>query len=301
MSFVPNVQNQISFQSTEYLLTDREKSMLQNSWAKYFSDFVFPRIDEAPFAVLYSTKDSQPNTPVNVQVGALILKELHGLSDDGVFTALLFDLRFRVALHTKDFDEQSMSDRTLGRFRERCRKYEEETGIDLIGDAVRRLSRETAKLMHLDASLKRMDSMMISSNIKNMSRLELLYVTLSNAVRAILKKAGQIENGLNDYANDANASVVCKIYWRLYKDRGSMGSRQKSPGRCSMQATVHDPKRSIVSIKVRHNHSDGVMNYNPKRASGDSGARFLLFHSARTAPRPAYHEKSPSDRRALVR
>lgn len=41
MSFVPNVQNQISFQSTEYLLTDREKSMLQNSWATYFSDFVF--------------------------------------------------------------------------------------------------------------------------------------------------------------------------------------------------------------------------------------------------------------------
>ena len=79
MSFVPNVQNQISFQSTEYLLTDREKSMLQNSWATYFSDFVFPRIDEAPFAVLYSTKDSRPNTPVNVQVGALILKELQCL------------------------------------------------------------------------------------------------------------------------------------------------------------------------------------------------------------------------------
>lgn len=216
MSFVPNVQNQISFQSTEYLLTDREKSMLQNSWAKYFSDFVFPRIDEAPFAVLYSTKDSRPNTPVNVQVGALILKELHGLSDDGVFTALLFDLRFRVALHTKDFDEQSMSDRTLGRFRERCRKYEEETGIDLIGDAVRKLSRETAKLMHLDASLKRMDSMMISSNIKSMSRLELLYVTLSNAVRAILKKAGQIEDGLNDYANDANRNVV--IYHNKSED-----------------------------------------------------------------------------------
>ena len=107
MSFVPNVQNQISFQSTEYLLTNREKSLLQNSWATYFSDFVFPRIDEAPFAVLYSTKDSRPNTPVNVQVGALILKELHGLSDDGVFTALLFDLRFRVALHTKDCHEKS--------------------------------------------------------------------------------------------------------------------------------------------------------------------------------------------------
>ena len=169
MSFVRNRQDQISFQSGEYLLTRREKVMLKNSRATFFAEPVFPKIDEEPFAVLYSEKDSRPNTPVNVQIGALILKELHGLSDDGVFTAMLFDLRFRIALHTEDFEEQPMSDRTLGRFRERCRKYEEKTGADLIGNAVKTLSKEMAKLMRLDDSLKRMDSMMISSNIKRMS------------------------------------------------------------------------------------------------------------------------------------
>ena len=106
MSFVRNRQDQISFQNGEYLLTGREKAMLKNSWASFFAESVFPKIDEEPFAVLYSDKDSRPNTPVNVQVGALILKELHGLSDDGVFTAMLFDLRFRIALHTEDFEEQ---------------------------------------------------------------------------------------------------------------------------------------------------------------------------------------------------
>ena len=216
MSFVRNRQGQISFKSGNYLLTNREKQMLQNSWAHFFAECIFPKIDEEPFAVLYSEKDSRPNTPVNVQIGALILKELNGLSDDGIFTALLFDLRFRVALHTENFEEQPMSDRTLGRFRGRCRKYEEETGIDLIGNAVRTLSKEMAKLMQLDDSLKRMDSMMISSNIKKLSRLELLYVTLSNAVKAIEKEQQPIDAGLKEYADDANRNVV--IYHNRSED-----------------------------------------------------------------------------------
>ena len=216
MSFVRNRQDQISFQNGEYLLTGREKAMLKNSWASFFAESVFPKIDEEPFAVLYSEKDSRPNTPVNVQVGALILKELHGLSDDGVFTAMLFDLRFRIALHTEDFEEQPMSDRTLGRFRERCRKYEEKTGADLIGNAVKTLSKEMAKLMRLDDSLKRMDSMMISSNIKRMSRLELLYVTLANAVKAVENEKGRIEADLEDYTDDSNRNVV--IYHNRSED-----------------------------------------------------------------------------------
>ena len=216
MSFVRNRQDQISFQNGEYLLTGREKAMLKNSWASFFAESVFPKIDEEPFAVLYSEKDSRPNTPVNVQIGALILKELHGLPDDGVFTAMLFDLRFRIALHTEDFEEQPMSDRTLGRFRERCRKYEEKTGADLIGNAVKTLSKEMAKLMRLDDSLKRMDSMMISSNIKRMSRLELLYVTLANAVKAVENEKGRIEAGLEDYTDDSNRNVV--IYHNRSED-----------------------------------------------------------------------------------
>ena len=35
-----------------------------------------------PFSVLYSDKASRPNTPVNVMVGALIIKELFNYSDD---------------------------------------------------------------------------------------------------------------------------------------------------------------------------------------------------------------------------
>ena len=45
-------------------------------WAKIFADELFPAIDEKRFSVLYSEQESRPNTPVNVIVGALIIKEM---------------------------------------------------------------------------------------------------------------------------------------------------------------------------------------------------------------------------------
>jgi hypothetical protein len=83
--------------------------------------------------VLYSSNAaSRPNTPVNVVVGALLLKEMFGSTDDELLEEILFDVRYQVALHTTSDTEQPVSDRTLSRFSERLYSYEAETGIDLI-------------------------------------------------------------------------------------------------------------------------------------------------------------------------
>lgn len=75
MSFVKNDNQQLTVLDSTFNLTEREKRMLEKSWANTFADKVFPAIDENIFSVLYSKKASRPNTPVNVIVGALILKE----------------------------------------------------------------------------------------------------------------------------------------------------------------------------------------------------------------------------------
>lgn len=108
MSFVPNrlEEQQLSLFDPLTTMTEREKKFLDRSWAKYFAEFIFPKIDESPYAVLYSDKDSRPNTPVNVQIGALLIKELTNLSDDELLESLMFDIRFQYALHTTSFAEQ---------------------------------------------------------------------------------------------------------------------------------------------------------------------------------------------------
>lgn len=143
MAFVSNTNQQIMLTDSTFNLTEREKTFLEKSWAKVFADKVFPAIDEEIFSVLYSDKASRPNTPVNVIIGALILKEALGDTDDEMVQALMFDIRYQYALHTTSFEEQPLSDRTLSRFRARCLAYETETEIDLIHECVSRMAKES--------------------------------------------------------------------------------------------------------------------------------------------------------------
>ncbi len=188
MSFRPNDFQQIRIEDSFLNLTERKKKSLKNSWAEEFSTKIFPAIDENPFSVLYSEKDSRPNTPVNVIIGALIIKELFDLSDDELVDSLAFDLRFQYALHTTSFEEQPLSDKTLTRFRKRCYNHEDKTGIDLYYECIKKLSGEIAKIMGITGRTRRMDSMMIDSNIRRLTRIELIYQCISRLAIAVHKE-----------------------------------------------------------------------------------------------------------------
>lgn len=216
MSFKTNECQQISIADSFMNLTARERKALRNSWAQIFSDEIFPAIDEERFTVLYSDKASRPNTPINVIVGALIIKELFDYSDDEIVENLMLDIHLQYALHTTSFDEQPISDKTLSRFRKRCYDYETAHDIDLYHDCVKDLSSKIAKLMRLNGRIKRMDSMMIESNIRFLSRMELIYTCNAKLISYLKRNApGKVDEGLEHYAdpNDYN-----KIFYHQRND-----------------------------------------------------------------------------------
>lgn len=207
MAFKTNTSQQLSLDDSFISLTAREKKALENSWAQIFADEVFPAIDEERFSVLYSDKASRPNTPVNVMIGALIIKELFDYSDDEIVENLMLDLHLQYALHTTSFAEQPISDKTLSRFRKRCYDYETFHGVDLYHDCVKDLSGKIAKIMKLNGRVRRMDSMMIESNIRFLSRMELIYTCISKLVVSIIKTGtDKLPEQLGHYAdpNDYN-------------------------------------------------------------------------------------------------
>ena len=182
MSFRANSSQQISFTDSFNGLTSREQKALENSWAKTFAEDIFPSINEEPFRALYSDSASRPNTPVNICIGALIIKELFSLSDDEVVENLMLDPRYQYALHTTSFEEQPLSDKTLSRFRKRCYDYESAYGVDLLHGCITDLGGKIAKMMDISPRIKRMDSMMIAANIRKLSRVELLYTCVAKLV-----------------------------------------------------------------------------------------------------------------------
>ena len=207
MAFRTNSYQQLSFTDSFGGLTSREQKALERSWAKVFAEDIFPAINEEPFRVLYSSSASRPNTPVNVCIGALIIKEIFGISDDEVVENLMLDPRYQYALHTTSFDEQPMSDKTLSRFRKRCYDYESIYGVDLLHGCMTGLGTNIAKLMDINPRIKRMDSMMIAANIRKLSRIELLYTCVAKLVIYLHKNhCDNLIKGMEHYCdpNDYN-------------------------------------------------------------------------------------------------
>jgi len=221
MSFVANQKQQITMNDRYNNLSAREKKMISQSWAKAFADAIFPSIREERFAVLYSNNPAtRPNTPVNVTVGGLMLKEMLSLSDDDMVTGIVFDLRLQYALHTTSFAEQPISDRTFSRFREKLYEYELETGRDLIKEEMLHLSDKIAEFMDLKPEMKRMDSFMIASACKDMTRLEVVYVTTANLVNAVNRAGGgELLAGMESYLNADDKNRV--IYHNKADDRAA--------------------------------------------------------------------------------
>ena len=210
MSFKENTYQQMSFTDSFSGLTAREQKALEKSWAKVFADEIFPAIDEKRFSVLYSDKASRPNTPVNVIVGALIIKELFDYSDDEMVENLMLDFRIQYALHTTSFEEQSLSDKTLSRFPKRCYDYETLHNKDLYHDCVKDLSASIAKLVGISGKVRRMDSMMIESNVRRLSRMELIYTCIAKLVMYVNKINGSaLSDDLKHYIdpNDFNRVI----------------------------------------------------------------------------------------------
>ena len=206
MAFKTNDCQQLSFNDSFISLTEREKKVLEKSWAKIFADEIFPAIDEERLSVLYSDKASRSNTPVNVII-VRIIKELFDYSDDEIVENLMLDLHLQYALHTTSFVEQPVSDKTLSRFRKKCYDYETLHGVDLYHDCVKDLSGKIAKIMKLNGRIRRMDSLMIESNIRFLSRMELIYTCISKLVVYLTKKQLDIiPEQLKHYAapNDYN-------------------------------------------------------------------------------------------------
>lgn len=262
MSFVTNPVQQMTIDDSTFHLTDRERKALDKSWARPFAEDIFPMIDEEPFHVLYCADNGSPNTPVNIIIGACIIKELFDLSDDEIVEGLMLDVRLQYALHTTSFQEQPLSDKSLTRFRNRCYDYYNRTGIDLIHNCIVSLAGEIAKVMKITGRTRRMDSMMIDANIKKLSRLELIYTCIASLVKRLSKEGSlEIPEGLKLEDADTLFAICGEDHagWEeyiLFK-------------RCLAEQTVVDGGSRRLAT-----HEDGTMNSSMLQNPSDPEATF---------------------------
>lgn len=195
--------------------TDYMSKRMEESWAGYFRTNIMPNIDEEIFNVLYADNYSRPNTPVNYLIGLEIIKKLEDLSDERLLDSALFNEQVQYALGTIDYDKQPISKNMPSDFRCKIYEYEKNTGINLYNEALKDLNDKLIELSSIDTSLKRVDSLMISSSCKKMTRTELIYRVNERLIKVVDKLEIEVIEELKDYLNKDNSVTV------LYKTKES--------------------------------------------------------------------------------
>jgi len=166
-------------------LPPKLRKHLDTSWSGAFYREFFSRLDETPFAILYADCPSRPNIPVNVLVGLEYLKAGNGWTDEEMLEEYGYNTQVRYALGYRQLGDGDFEPRTLYYFRERLSRYMQETGINLLDQAFEQVTDQQLAAYHLKTGKQRMDSTQIASNIRNMSRLQLLVEVLQRVYRML--------------------------------------------------------------------------------------------------------------------
>jgi hypothetical protein len=145
---------------------------LDKSWAPAFRKLIFEKIDERRYADLYSRVDSRPNFPVNIWVGLEILKGMFDYTDEELIDQFHFNLLTARALGQDNLGDITLSERTIYYNRERLLSFEARTGRNLLEEEFQSITDEALAKLKINTQVQRMDSSMVGSFIKQMSRLD---------------------------------------------------------------------------------------------------------------------------------
>jgi hypothetical protein len=181
-----NSHQQAKFFDSTDTMDPRVKARLDKSWAPIFYEHVFCKIDEKPFAVLYSDIGA-PNFPVNIILALEFIKHLFDYSDDELMDQFYFNFQINFAVGIRQIGSLNLGERTYYDFRSRVYHYtvEHPGQEELIFGQFLILTDNFIKTAKLLSTAQRMDSTMFMPNIKKAGRIVLTYDVLVKAVKAI--------------------------------------------------------------------------------------------------------------------
>jgi len=203
---------QNSFFSVENMLNKAQQKQLLNSKEYHFYDIVFRNIKETDFAVLYSKKLSRPNSPINVLVSALILKEMNNWSFDDLFDNLLLNIMTRSAIGLSTINAPVFSYATIFNFQNRLVEYEQNEGVNLVENMLNSLTAGQLAQFKLLTNMQRADSTLTGENIRRYSRLQLLIECLLRLQRDLSDTDKALFNNLlQQYTENTSQNYVYRL------------------------------------------------------------------------------------------
>lgn len=163
------------FDPFDYLGPKRRK-MLDESWAGIFRDHIRQILPVDLLAIHFSTGMGRPTNELVAMMGAMVLQQMHNLTDQETAEHFAFNIQWHYALDITDNSDKNAytCPRSILNMRSIMTKYGlYDPVFNAIGDNL-------IKIFDADTSLQRIDSVHIFSNMKHLGRIGIFTETIKN-------------------------------------------------------------------------------------------------------------------------
>ena len=185
------------FDPWDYLGPKRKK-LISESWAGLFREHILAELPVQKLARFFTKDFGRPTKEQYAALGALILQQMHDLTDEETVSQFSFNIQWHYALDIPGESDESkyLSPKTLWRLRHLVMK--EKLDVELFNQTTETL----AKAFHVDTTRQRLDSVHIRSNMRRLGRIGIfsqsIHTFLINLKRRHLEIFETIEKELVD-------------------------------------------------------------------------------------------------------
>jgi hypothetical protein len=173
------------FDPWEFLGPQRGR-LLEQSWAGVFRDYLLKHLPVKELAATFRDEFGRPSKDLSIALGALILQQLHDLTDRQTSEAVALNIGWHYALDIRHEPDAYLCERTLRNYRRRV--------LDLGLDEVlfRTLTDKLIQAVGVDTAKQRLDSTAVRSAIRGLTLLGILVEATSKFLRELKRKCPEL-------------------------------------------------------------------------------------------------------------
>ncbi len=163
-------------------LGPQRRTILEKSWAGVFREHLLQHLPVAELAHYFRDGFGRPSKDLHVALGALILQQLHDLTDAQTTEAVALNIAWHYALDIRHQADAYVCERTLRNYRRKV--------IDNNLDEVlfRQLTDRLIQVVGVDSTKQRLDSTAVRSAIRGLTRLGILVEATRKFLRELQRK-----------------------------------------------------------------------------------------------------------------
>jgi hypothetical protein len=162
------------FDNFSYLGAKR-RGLLSSSWAQLFRDEILRHLPVDLLKKYFSADHGRPTNELHAMMGAMILQQMHDLTDEQTVEQFCFNIQWHYALNitnTKDTASYVCA-RSIWEMRHIM------TENNLYQPLFESLSDHLGRVFEVNTSLQRLDSVHVFSNMRHLGRIRLFAATIS--------------------------------------------------------------------------------------------------------------------------